>query len=322
MNRHAVLLAVVGLAGCAASPSSLAPNQALTLKTSASLTTGAHDVTAPDSAKRGIYVSVTGAAPGILGYPSNNKSNGPPTCSENTQAYNVAVDRGGNVIVSGDSGVTVFRGPSMCGQQLGSFQTRFGDPAVDATSPDAANGTIAVGIVQEDGSGVGGIELCTLKSGCTGNLVSGQINEVLAVAMSAKGCWASSADPTALTYFKTCSGSGQTATGYENQSAGGLDIDPHGNIVSLSQTSAQVYVYSGCNPACKVIGGPFSLRGQAVYGHLNKDGSRLAIADYQAGSIDVYEYTPRKITYLYSFDNGISPSQSRLGVAYNPRSKE
>jgi hypothetical protein len=67
MTRHALLLPVVALAGCAASPSSLAPNQAQPLRTSASLTTGAHEVTAPDSAKRGIYVSEYGAEPGILG---------------------------------------------------------------------------------------------------------------------------------------------------------------------------------------------------------------------------------------------------------------
>jgi len=322
MNRHAILLAVVALAGCAVLSPSFTPNQTRALQTSASLTKDVHDVSAADSAKRGIYVSVTGTAPGILGYPSNNMSNGPPACTENTLALNVAVDRGGNLIVSGDSGVEVFKGPSMCGHQLGSFPTAFGDPAVDATSADAANGTIAVGVVQEAGSGVGGIELCTLESGCTGNLVHGiQMNAVLAVAMSAKDdCWASSADPPALTYFKACSGSGLTATGYENQSAGGLDIDSHGNIVSLSEMSAQVYVYSGCKPACRVIGGPFSLRGQALYGHLNKDGSRLAIADYQTGSIDVYEYAPTKLTYLYSFNNGISPSESRLGVAFNPRS--
>jgi hypothetical protein len=289
-------------------------------------------VPAPDSARGGIYASEErSSGPDVFGYPNNNRSNGPPTCSENTEStYNVAVDGKGNLIVPDSYGtITVFKGPSMCGRELGSFHTIWGDdyPA-DATSPDAANGTIAVGIVQDSGSGVGSIELCTLKSGCTTNLLYGyQMNLVFAVAMNRKAdCWASSAEPTALTYFKGCSGSGQLAIGYANPSAGGLDIDKNGNLVSISCSVAScstpaLYVYSGCKPKCKKIGGPFSLQGTSTYGHLNEGSSRFAAADYQYGQIDIYKYTPTRIKYLYSFNNGLSASRG-MGAAYNPRSKE
>jgi hypothetical protein len=83
-----------------------------------------------------------------------------------------------------------------------------------------------------------------------------------------------------------------------------------------------VYVYSGCKPACKAIGGPFPLKGTAVYGHLNEDSTSFAAADYQYGQVDVYRYSPTAITYRYSFNNGISVNSGIVGAAYNPRSRE
>jgi hypothetical protein len=287
---------------------------------------------APDSAKRGIYASENlSSTADVFGYPISNRNNGAPICSENTEsAYDVAVDGSGNLIVPNSyDTITVFKGPNMCGKELGSFRTIWGDDyPVDATSPDAATGTIAVGVVQDDATGVGSIELCTLKSNCKTNLINGyKMNLVFAVAMSKKGdCWASSAEPTALTYFSGCSGSGQSATGYENSDAGGLDIDKNGNLVSISCSEAScstpaLYIYSGCNPACKKLGGPFSLQGASLYGHLNEDSTRFAAADYEYGQIDVYKYTRASIRYLYSFNDGLSAG-ARMGAAYNPRSKE
>jgi hypothetical protein len=149
---------------------------------------------------------------------------------------------------------------------------------------------------------------------------------VAAVAMSKKGdCWASSAVPTALTYFKDCSATAQSATGYENSDAGGLDIDNNGNLVSISCSEVScstpvLYVYSGCNPKCKKVGGPFPLQGASWYGHLNEDSTRFAAADYEYGQVDVYKYSPTTVTYLYSFNSGLNSDIS--GAAYNPRSKE
>jgi hypothetical protein len=283
---------------------------------------------APDSAKGGIYASEnrsSGAA--VFGYPSNNRKNRGPICSEDSQpTYDLAVDGGGNLIVPNPSDtVTVFKGPGMCGQKLGTLQTTY--YPVDATSSNAASGTIAVGIVLDGQSGDGSIALCTLKKGCYANLTDGtQMDFVAAVAMSKKGdCWASSAVPTALTYFKGCSATAQSATGYENSDAGGLDIDNNGNLVSISCSEVScstpvMNVYSGCNPKCKKIGGPFPLQGASWYGHLNATSTRFAAADYEYGQVDVYRYSPTTLTYLYSFNSGLNSGIT--GAAYNPRSRE
>jgi hypothetical protein len=323
------------LAGCGGSqPPIAAPGampQTTTLATY-TLTRSVFGIAAPDSAKGGIYASENlSSGTGVFGYPNNDRSNRPPTCSENAAStYDIAVDGQGNLIVPNSlNTITIFKGPNMCGPKLGSFHTIWDDDyPVDATSTDAVSGTIAVGVVQDAATGVGSIELCTLKSGCKGNLLYGyQMNAVFAVAMNKRGdCWASSAEPTALTYFKGCSGSGQLATGYANPSAGGLDIDKNGNLVAISCSvvscsAPTLYVYSGCKPKCKKIGGPFSLQGTSLYGHLNEDSSRFAAADYQYGQIDIYEYTPRSIRYMYSFNNGLSAGE-RMGAAYNPRSKQ
>ena len=276
----------------------------------------------------GIYVSENQSSESdVFGYPSNNRKNRGPICSENSQpTYDLAVDDRGNLIVPSPSyTVTVFKGPGMCGPKLGTFQTMY--YPVDAASSNAASGTIAVGIVLDGASGDGSIQLCTLKKGCYANLTDGtQMDFVAAVAMSKKGdCWASSAVPTALTYFKDCSATAQSATGYENSDAGGLDIDNNGNLVSISCSEVScstpvLYVYSGCNPKCKKVGGPFPLQGASWYGHLNEDSTRFAAADYEYGQVDVYKYSPTTVTYLYSFNSGLNSDIS--GAAYNPRSKE
>lgn len=276
----------------------------------------------------GIYVSENQSSESdVFGYPSNNRKNRGPICNENSQpTYDLAVDDSGDLIVPNPSDtVTVFKGPGMCGRKLGTLQTMY--YPVDATSSNAATGTIAVGIVLDGQSGDGSIQLCTLKKGCYANLTDGpQMDFVTAVAMSKKGdCWAASAVPTALTYFKGCSATAQSATGYENSDAGGLDIDNNGNLVSISCSEIScstpvLYVYSGCNPKCKKVGGPFPLQGASWYGHLNATNTRFAAADYQYGQVDVYKYSPRTLTYLYSFNSGLSSAIT--GAAYNPRSKE
>jgi hypothetical protein len=282
-----------------------------------------------DAPHTGIYVSESQSSH-ILGYPENNPGNKPPICRKSASSANgVAVDGRGNLIVPHGLYVTVFKGPGMCGPELGSIGMSEGNP-VSAASADAANGTIAVAVIQ-DGSGNGSIELCTLNGGCNTNLTNPQMNFVEGVALANNGdCWASSQQyhysGAVLTYFKGCSGAGESATGFENVEAGGLDIDKNGNLVAISSSTSSsasaIYVYSGCMPACKLVGGPFSLHGKTVSGHLNEDSSRLAAADYEYGQVDIYRYTPRSVTYLYSFNNSMSPSENVTSAAYNPRSKE
>jgi hypothetical protein len=295
-------------------------------------------VAAPVAAELGIYVSGYGGtndtAPFVLGYDKDNRQNDPPICSETVPSVDdVAADEKGDLIVPESSGVEVFAGPDMCGSKLGKLGETLGK-AVDAASIDATNGPIVLAISSNE-SEKGSLLICSLKNGCTTHLHNPDIHEVVGVALAKNGdCWVSS-NPVALTYFQGCSGSGQTATGYANPYPGGVDIDKDGNLVAIStQTLNQsgnlvplssqpsgLYVYSGCKPACKRIGGPFSMEGQALYGHLNADSTTFAAADYRLGQIDVYRYGPNALTYMYSFNNGLFETSIK-GVAYNRRSEE
>ena len=95
-------------------------------------------------------------------------------------------------------------------------------------------------------------------------------------------CWASATNSTGtatLTYFKGCTGSGRPAKHYRNSYYGGLDIDNAGNLVSISAFDSEVYVYKGCNPACTLVGGPFALHNQSIFGHLDQKSKHFAAAD-------------------------------------------
>lgn len=276
-------------------------------------------------ARRGIYVSeVFGSS--ILGYSTDNRDNEPPFCSEGGISYAsaVAVDANGNLMVpNAGRSVVVFKGPKMCGPELGSISDPYGIPG-DLASNDAVNAPIAVAT---GSSGVGSIAICTLAAGCTKSLTNPNMGEVAGVAMAPNGdCWASAAfsnGTATLTYFRHCSGAGKAATGFKNAYSGGLDIDIHGNLVSIDAFAPALWIYRGCNPHCTVVGGPFALHGYAVYGHLNEGSTEFAAADYACGCIDVYDGSIKKgLIYKYSFSNGLSASDDVEGVAYNPRSKE
>ena len=233
-----------------------------------------------------------------------NKDNSPPSCTLSGVVFpnNIASDDRGNIIVpdGGSRSVDVYKGSGTCGALLGSFHDRSGQPS-DATSMNALTGTIAVAHIYSskgfDHRG-GTVTLCTISGSCATPLVNPNMYEVGGVAMSRGGdCWVTalngSGDPT-MTYFQGCTGPGQTATGFKNTNIGGLDIDEEGNIVSISSYDSKVYVYSGCNPSCKLVSGPFKLIGEAIFGHLNHQAMALATADFQYGQIDVYQYTPKK----------------------------
>src|SRR5579883_727962 len=265
----------------------------------------------PDKKKKkgGIYVSEFYGSD-IYGYTNPDSSNGAPICTVSGVSYpnSIAVDGKGNLI------------------------DPYGQPS-DASSANAATGTIVVGNIFDNSSvnsGHGSISLCTLSGGCTTNLTASSMYEVAGVAQAKnKDCWASATDSAGtatLTYFKGCSGSGTQATGFKNSSYGGLDIDSKGNIVSIDAFAngvGAVYVYKGCNPACTVVGGPFALSGESVFGHLDKKSKNFIAGDFANGKADVYSYSATKGLKLeYSITNGLTSSYDVEGVAFNPRSKE
>jgi hypothetical protein len=282
--------------------------------------------------KSGFYASeFYGSA--ILGYADPNTANHAPTCTVSPVSYlnDVDVDPTGNLIQpdGGTGAVVVYKGSRRCGPLLGSFVDPYGQPS-DASSLDAATGTIAVGNIFDTGGGPGSISVCTLiaQVNCPTNLTNSAIYELFGVAMDGSGnCYASAYDSsgnTTLTYFAGCAGAGVAATGYQNAGPGGLEFDSSGNLLAIDSSGQQLYVYTGCNPACEVIGGPFALHGPAVFGHLGPAsasgyGLQFATADYQNGAVDVYNYGARasgySLTYLYSFNHSLSASDDVVGAA-------
>jgi hypothetical protein len=242
----------------------------------------------------------------------------------------VSVDGRGNVIDpdGGSRSIIVFKGPGMCGAQAASTADSYGQP-IDAVSDNALKDKIVVANMFDNGSKPGSVAVCTMKNGCTVHLTNSAIYEMVGVAMDKKGnCWASAYTKLftpVLIYFARCNGAGVTATGYQNTSPGGLDFDSAGNLVAIDTSANNIgalLVYSGCNPACTHVGGPFALHGEAFWGHLNEKSTAIAMANYTVGEIDVYKYSPTALTFLYSFTNGLTPSFSVKGAAYNPRSKQ
>lgn len=284
---------------------------------------------APDATKKkgGIYASEFFGAR-INGYPLSNRHNKPPTCTLGASYPNdIAVDRRGDLIDpdGGTRTVIVYKGPGMCGADIGSFADPYGQPS-DAASANAKTGVIAVANIFGNSGAAGSISLCTLAGGCTTNLTNANMFEVAGVALAKNGdCWAdatNSGGTATLTYFKKCTGPGQTATGFLNTYYGGLDIDKNGNIVSIDAFTPQLWVYKGCNPGCIKVGGPFPLQGDTIYGHLNQASTAFVAADYVNGEVDVYKYRRTGLLYQYSFNNGLSSSDTIEGAAYNPASKE
>jgi hypothetical protein len=316
-GRIITLAATIALAACSASqPQATAP----------AAIPFVHGITASEAMNRGIYVSESsGAAPQVFGYPPTNRGDKRPICSEDVSDENadVSVDAEGNLMLSTFTGeVLVYQGPDMCGPLIGTIDIEGVD--MDAASADAANGEIV--IVNANGyDSVSSLAICTIAGGCATFLTSADIDELNGVALSPNGdCWASGLDKHlngTLFYFKGCAGSGVRASNFKDQSPFGLDIDNQGNIVSID-SSRGFYVYSGCTPNCKLLGGPFAFEGSSNYGHLNENSTELAVADFQYGQVDVYAYSPTKITYQYSFSKGLAQADDVIGAAFNPRSKE
>jgi hypothetical protein len=290
----------------------------------------------PDVATKnyGLYVAEFDGSD-IYGYMTPNRSNNGPTCSLSPVSYvnDVASDNGGNLIVpdGGGHSIMVYMGPQLCGMELGSINDAYGIPS-DASSNNAKTGTIAVANIYDgisfSGPAAGSISVCTMSGGCAANLTNSNMFEVAGVVMDSTGdCWADSEDSSGtawLTYFAGCTGAGQTATGFQNTTLGGLDIDKHGHILAIDAYNDQLYVYSGCNPGCTLVDGPQTLEGEGIFGHLSRSSMELAVADFQYGQVDTYMYDSKtgKIKYDYSFNNGLTASDLVEGAAFTPRAHQ
>ncbi len=264
----------------------------------------------------------------INGYEGTDPKDRPPLCSLGGSYLNgIAADGNGNLVVpdGGTRKVIIYR--PHCGPELGVLDSDpyyLGEPS-DAASLNAATGTIIVGNAVGLGGG-GDIAVCTLENQCTGYLTNAAMFELAGVALAKNGdCWGSASDASgaaSMTYFKHCSGSGETATGWKNAYFGGLDIDTEGDIVAVDAFVPQLWIYRGCNPACTVVAGPFPLHGDTVFGHLNRAGTEWVGADYENGMLDVYKYSTSSLIYEYSISKGLSVSDDVEGAAFSPASRE
>jgi hypothetical protein len=241
----------------------------------------------------------------------------------------IAVDRNGDLLVAdeGANTITIFKGPGLCGPKLGSVANPFGTSFQDVASRDGQTIVAAYDKMLAK-SFVPGVTVCTLSGGCTRNLHLGLgPGFALGVAVAPNGdCWASANSikySDVLVYFAHCRGNGVVATGLANDALGGLDIDANGNLVSIAYTSpSDLRIYSGCNPACTSVGGPFPLKSTAEYGHLDESSNKFIASEgtLSYGKLDVYSYSPSAVTYLYSITNGLT--RGDYGVAFSPSSKE
>jgi hypothetical protein len=281
--------------------------------------------------RKGLYASEFSGS-NVYGYSYNDEKNSPDTCTISgvSNVNDVAVDGARNLIVpnGGNHTIRVYKGPRRCGTLAATVKDPYGQPA-DAAGPNALTEKFVVANVFDNRGAAGSLSICHVsktKGTCSTKLTNPSMYQVGGVAMDTAGdCWADAlaeGGGVNLIYFASCRGAGVVATGFENADLGGLDIDGAGNLVSISATDGNVYVYSGCNPACTLVGGPFALNNVAVFGHLNKQSNRLAVASYVEGGIDVYSYTPAGITYLYSVTTGLEPTLDVEGTAYSPRSPE
>lgn len=297
-------------------------------------------VVAPRHLRKGIYTS-SFSGTDVLGFTMGGKG---PRCllnSGGTGINDIVVDPKGNLIVpiGSNESINVYKGPDMCGPQAGSFSDPYGQPS-DAATMNALKGTIVVANIVGSGGYTGNVAICTLKGGCTKELTNPNIiGYVGSVALAKNGdCWATSdvfesyyVSPPTMTYWKGCTGSGEAVTGYQNTAYGSISIDSHGYIAALDlggvygSDSSALWVYKGCNPKCTLVGGPFALRGHAVFGGLNDKSNEYGVTNYLGGSYpytmtDIYSYSPKKVTYKFGFQNreeGVDPE----GFAFNPSPK-
>ena len=288
-----------------------------------------------DAVTPGIYASEgTYSSSYIYGYPDPDSSNGPPVCSVGPVQYfrGLAVDRKGDLLVAtglyaGTATITVFKGPGLCGPKLGSFTENPDGNVVGVASRDAQSGKI---LVENSGRGFntrGTLAVCTLSAGCTALLKGSHVRNLVAgVALAPNGdCWAWgwTGNSYVLNYFAQCRHRGVAATGLQHSSyspnQGGLDIDAHGNLVTSDFVYPTVFlsIYSGCNPACKLVGGPFQLT-QGGFQHL--DASSKQFVGAGSTQLDVYSYSTTGIKYLYSISNGLTGGC--CFAAFSPSSKE
>jgi hypothetical protein len=273
----------------------------------------------------------------FFGYPSPNTGNSAPTCTVGTSSSPVeyvngtGADASGNYAAPGYTGqeyltVNVYKAGT-CGTVLYDPEDETGQPAAVASTTSFASQIVIGELADYDNSDYGAVVICTTTA-CGTPLTSSNITDYGAgVAVDKSGdCWMSaetSGDASAtLAYWPKCTGSGETATGFQNKYYGGLFIDTKGHLGAID-LSGTLYVYSGCNTACTLVKST-ALHGESLFGNLNAKGNQLVVGDFENGACDVYTYNSKTgaATYSYSFDSGLTSSDDVESCISSPSNKK
>jgi DNA-binding beta-propeller fold protein YncE len=118
--------------------------------------------------------------------------------------------------------------------------------------------------------------------------------------------------------FKAGSTKG-TQTHISLGSAGGLGFDGAGHLLAIDVNGPTLNVYNVGNP--KPINA-LKLPGASIYFSFSRDSKELYVADYAQGEIDVFRYSPNKLTQINKITNGMSPSSGNIGIANTPIQRE
>ncbi|MBV8067326.1 MAG: hypothetical protein JO113_05075, partial [Candidatus Eremiobacteraeota bacterium] len=182
-----------------------------------------------------------------------------------------------------------------------------------------------------------GVYTCTKSSNSCTALTSPGMSSLAGVAMDKAGnCYADAFDTgghVGLWYYAGCAGTGTeltSANGFNEPYYGGISVDNSNHIATTSlfnssfSTPSLVTVYSGCSTGtCTVVGGPFTLQGESVFGHLGPRNDRFATTDLTDSMAEVYTYSGRGtgLSFLYSFNNGLNCATNDCESAnYGPSS--
>lgn len=277
-----------------------------------------HGRLAPATARRGIYVAeFFKTSDNIIGYRKNNKSNGPPICTESSGSNvgALSTDASGHLMLPNASGQLDINGRAMCAPLLTTLTDPYGTIA-GAVAVNALHGKIFV-------FSTSGLAVCRLASESCTLLSSPGLSSGSAagIAIDRSGnCYADGFDMSAaigLWIWPGCKGTGTeltSANGFSEPYSGGMNVDNRGRLLVVSlfnaslNTPSTVTVYTGCiTGTCTTVGGPFNLQGESASGGLNVQNEHWVAPNMSNGMVDVYSYGRggRSLTYMYSFNNGL-----------------
>lgn len=264
------------------------------------------------------YVSQFGAT-AVNAYNENNKSNAAPVCSITGIAAVVGIgaDTEKNVWVPQGISKTITKYAPNCGSPSTVLTSTNGQPAgiafdrrsnayvVDSFGPNQkpgnvaffpAGSTMATRVLRDPSIGGQAVGLAVHA----GNVYLSYVN---------------TSNAGAVIEFPRGKMPGKIFTGITTSYPGAIVFDTNDNlvVVDLSAAIASVYAPPYSGPPTKT----FPLHGGPVLCNFSKRETKLYCADYKLGQVDVYAYPSG--SYLYSWNNGLSPSLAPEDVLLVPQ---